>query len=406
MLATAFIISSCSPKNIEETPGDDKLLARAHQLADSLIILDGHIDLPDLLKEKKYRAGIDSPDTLISTGKGEFDFTRAKLGGLDAPFMSIYIPIEYQDKPDNGKAAADSLINTVIEITKQLPDKFALANTPAEVEANTKAGKISLPMGMENGAPIGTDIKNLKYFYDRGIRYITLAHNRDNQICDASMDKRSGTWNGLSPYGKQVVAEMNRLGIIVDISHVDDSTFYQVMELSKAPAIASHSSCRKFSPDAPRDMTDDMIRKLGEKDGVMLINFYTAFLDSSAMKQQNDLRDLLDSKKLLEDDSLAKPVIAEFRRNNPNPASIETVANHIDHVVKLAGVDHVGFGSDFDGVSGLLPVGLEDVSKYPDLIYVLLKRGYSEEDIAKICYKNAFRVWNKVIEVSNQIQAQ
>lgn len=406
LLLTAVVVTSCSQKNMEEPKGDDELLARAQQLADSLIIVDGHIDLPDLLKEKKYRAGIDSPDTLITTGKGEFDFTRAKLGGLDAPFMSIYIPIEYQEKPDNGKALADSLINTVIEITKQLPDKFALANTPAEVEVNTRAGKISLPMGMENGAPIGNDLANLKYFYDRGIRYITLAHNRDNQICDASMDRREGTWNGLSPYGKKVVAEMNRLGIIVDISHVDDSTFYQVMELSKAPAIASHSSCRKFSPNAPRDMTDDMIKKLGEKDGVMLINFYTAFLDSSVMMQQGALRELLQSKKLSEDDSLAIPVIKEFWAANPNPVSIETVANHIDHVVKLAGVDHVGFGSDFDGVSGMLPVGLEDVSKYPDLIYALLKRGYSEEDIEKICYKNAFRVWNKVIDVSNQMQGR
>lgn len=406
LLIAAVIVASCSPKNIEETQGDEELLARAKQLADSLIVVDGHIDLPDLLREKKYKAGIDSPDTLITTGKGEFDYTRAKLGGLDAPFMSIYIPVEYQEKPDNGKALADSLINTVIEITRQLPGKFALANTPAEIEANTRAGKISLPMGMENGAPIGNDLVNLRYFYDRGIRYITLAHNRDNQICDASMDKRAGTWNGLSPYGKQVVAEMNRLGIIVDISHVDDSTFYQVMELSKAPAIASHSSCRKFSPNAPRDMTDDMIRKLGEKDGVMLINFYTAFLDSSAMKQQADLRDLLASKNLLESDSLAIPVIKEFRASHPNPTSIETVADHIDHVVKIAGVDHVGFGSDFDGVSGMLPVGLEDVSKYPDLIYILLKRGYSEEDIEKICYRNVFRVWNKVIDVSNQAQGR
>jgi membrane dipeptidase len=405
-LVTLFALTSCGSEKATDTRNDEELHARAKQLADSLIIVDGHIDLPDLLKEKKYRAGIDSPDTLINTGKGEFDYTRAKQGGLDAPFMSIYIPIEYQEKPDNGKGLADSLINTVVEITKQLPDKFALANTPAEVEANTKAGKISLPMGMENGAPIGNDLANLKYFFDRGIRYITLAHNRDNQICDASMDKRAGTWNGLSPYGKQVVAEMNRLGIIVDISHVDDSTFYQVMELSKAPAIASHSSCRKFSPNAPRDMTDDMIRKLGEKDGVMLINFYTAFLDSTAMNYQSQLRDLLNSKKLSEGDSLAKPVIAEFWSTHPNPTNIETVANHIDNVVKLAGVDHVGFGSDYDGVSGLLPVGLEDVSKYPDLIYTLLKRGYSEEDIEKICYKNAFRVWNKVIDVANQMQAQ
>lgn len=381
-LITALIVASCGTKENTNVASDEQLKAHAKELADKFIIVDGHIDLPDLLKEKKYRAGIDSPDTIISTGKGEFDYTRAKQGGLDAPFMSIYIPIEYQAKPDNGKQAADSLINTVVAITKALPDKFALANSPADIEANTKAGKISLPMGMENGAPIGNDLANLKYFFDRGIRYITLAHNKDNQICDASRDS-THTHGGLSAYGKNVVAEMNRLGIIVDISHVDDNTFFQVMELSKAPAIASHSSCRKFSPKATRDMTDDMIKKLGEKDGVIMINFFTAFLDSTAMK-----------------------TMGEFDAAHPNPTDIETVANHIDNVVKIAGVDHVGFGSDFDGVSGSLPAGLEDVSKYPDLIYALLKRGYSDEDIEKICYKNAFRVWNKVIEVSKQMQGQ
>lgn len=405
LVLTTAILASCGVKEKNVVDDDAKLQLRARQLADSLIIVDGHIDLPDLLKEKKYKAGIDSPDTLIRTGKGEFDFTRAKAGGLDAPFMSIYIPIEYQSKPDNGKALADSLINTVVAITQALPNNFALANTPAEIEANTKAGKISLPMGMENGAPIGNDLKNLKYFFDRGIRYITLAHNKDNQICGASMDPANAN-NGLTPYGKQVVEEMNRLGIIVDISHVSDKTFYDVMENSKAPAIASHSCARKFSPTAKRDMSDDMIKKLGEKDGVMLINFYTSFLDSASMKINSDLSEMLKSNELDADDSVAKPIIASYRKEHPNPTTIENVADHIDNVVKVAGIDHVGFGSDFDGVSGLLPVGLEDVSKYPDLIYVLMKRGYTEEQIEKICYKNVFRVWNKVIEVSQQMQGQ
>ena len=408
LLPVAILLSilavACGPKKPVDTMTDEQLRTYAKELADKFIILDGHIDLPDLLKEKKYRAGIDSPDTIIHTGKGEFDYTRAKAGGLDAPFMSIYIPIEYQEKPDLGKSLADSLIDNVVGITKALPDKFALANTPTEIEENTRQGKISLPMGMENGAPIGNDLANLKYFFDRGVRYITLAHNRDNQICDASMDG-SGTWKGLSPYGKEVVAEMNRLGIIVDISHVDDNTFYQVMELSKAPAIASHSSCRAFSPSIRRDMKDDMIRKLGEKGGVMLINFYNSFLDSAFVKYQADLKAILDKDSLDASDSLARPIIAEYKRTHPNPTTIEKVADHIDHVVKLAGIDHVGFGSDFDGVSGLLPTGLEDVSKYPDLIYTLLKRGYTEEDIEKICYKNAFRVWNKVIDVSKELQA-
>ncbi|HEX8060712.1 MAG TPA: dipeptidase [Cyclobacteriaceae bacterium] len=374
-----MILASCSSKLVPEK----QLRAKAKELADRYIIVDGHIDLPEfLVQENKYRVGVDSPDTLISAGLGEFDYTRAKKGGLDAPFMSIYIPIEYQAKADNGKGLADSLIDFVVGVTKVLPDKFALANTPAEVQANTKAGKISLPMGMENGAPIGNSLSNVKYFYDRGVRYITLAHNKDNQICDSSRDT-THTHGGLSAFGKQVVAEMNRVGIIVDISHVDDQTFYQVMELSKAPAIASHSSCRKFSPKAPRDMTDDMIKKLGEKGGVIMINFFTAFLDSTAMKTGG-----------------------KFDSTHPNPTNIETVANHIDNVVKIAGIDHVGIGSDFDGVSGSLPVGLEDVSKYPDLIYTLLKRGYTEEDIEKICYKNAFRVWSKVIDVSKQLQRQ
>jgi len=404
-ICVTFLIA-CGPKKQEialPEITDEEIRSHAQALADSFIIVDGHIDLPEVLQEKKFKAGIDSPDTIVSTGKGEFDYVRAKKGGLDAPFMSIYIPVEYQKKKDNGKSLADSLINTVTWITQALPDKFALANSPAEIEANTKAGKISLPMGMENGAPIGNDLKNLKYFYDRGIRYITLSHNDDNQICGASRDLDNNNF-GLTSYGRQVVAEMNRLGIIVDISHVDDSTFYQVVKLTKAPVMASHSSCRALSPTTMRDMTDDMLKKLGENDGVIMINFFTMFLDSTAVRYSNELNALLKSRNLKESDSLAKPLIAEFKKSHPNPVTVETVANHIDNVVRIAGIDHVGIGSDFDGVSGNLPVGLEDVSKYPDLIYTLLKRGYTDEDIEKICFKNAFRVWNKVIDVSKELQ--
>ncbi len=383
---------------------DDELRAYAEELAHKYIITDGHVDLPEQLKEKKINLTQDNIDIIISATEGEFDYVRARKGGLDAPFMSIYIPSSYQRQPDNGKALADSLIDMVFTIARELPDKFALANSPTEIETNFKAGKISLPMGMENGAPIGNDLSNLKYFYDRGIRYITLTHNEDNQICDSSRDT-THTWNGLSPFGREVVAEMNRLGIMVDISHVDDSTFYQVMKISKAPCIASHSSCRIFSPTMKRDMTDDMIKKLGENDGVVQINYYNFFLDSSVVNQ-----DLADRKKLnalLEENGLtpenpeASSIIDQFNKDNPpRRSSIEMVANHIDHVVKLAGINHVAFGSDYDGVNGQLPTGLEDVSTYPNLIYTLLKRGYSEEDIEKICYKNVWRVWNKVEQVA------
>lgn len=400
----AIVFIGCQPKNPVDRMTDEELKAYADELAHRFIIADGHIDLPYLLKEKQFDPGKHSADTLVHTGKGEFDYERAKKGGLDAPFMSIYIPVEDQRRPDMGKGLADSLINVVTWITQQLPDKFALANTPGEVTENFRQGKVSLPMGMENGAPVGNDLANLKYFFDRGIRYITLTHNADNQICDASNDT-THTWKGLSPFGYTVIEEMNRLGIMVDLSHVDDSTFYQAVRISKAPPIASHSSCKHFAPKVARDMTDDMIKKMGEAGGVILINFYTAFLDSASFNNRAKLRALLAEKGLSDTDSLAKPIIEQFKKDNPNTTTIEMVANHIDHVVKIAGIDHVGFGSDFDGVDSNLPVGLEDASKYPNLIYTLLKRGYNEDQIERICSRNFFRVWNKTIEVSKQLQA-
>jgi len=401
LLLMTLGLFSCSEKKQNETASDEQLQKHADELAHRFIITDGHVDLPERLKSIHWTT--DSINLIVKTNLGEFDYERAMKGGLTAPFMSIYIPSEYQKKPDYGKGLADSLMSYVFDIARLLPDKFALAKTPADVEANFKAGKISLPMGMENGAPIGNDIKNVKYFYDKGVRYITLTHSKNNHICDSSGD--SAKWNGLSPFGKEVVQEMNRVGIMVDISHVDDSTFYQVMKLSKAPCIASHSSCRYFAPTVRRDMTDDMIKKLGENDGVMSINFYTAFVDSATANYQarsfKTIGAILKEKNLKFFDPAARQIMAQYKKEHPAPeVDIEVIANHIDHVVKLIGIDHVAFGSDFDGVDGMLPTGLENPSKYPNLIYRLLKRGYSDDDIEKICYKNMFRVWNKVEEVA------
>jgi len=402
LFSISFSVFSQKKNGSKMNDGDLKILA--NQLAHKFIITDGHVDLPERLKGIKFTA--DSINTLVSTKKGDFDFQRAKKGGLSAPFMSIYVPSSYQKNSDSGKSYADSLINWVDVIASKLPDKFALAKTPAEVESNFKVGKISLPKGMENGAPIGNDLKNVKYFFDRGVRYITLTHSRNNQICDSSGDTTK--WNGLSPFGKKVVAEMNRVGIMIDISHVDDSTFYQVMRLTKAPCIASHSSCRYFAPSVRRDMTDDMIRKLGENDGVIAINFYTAFIDSAVAnypsKSRVQIARLLKEKNLKQTDTLAKKIISQYKKAHPVPTvDIEKVVDHIDHIVKLIGIDHVAFGSDFDGVDGMLPKGLEDVSMYPNLIYHLLKRGYTESEIEKICYKNIWRVWNKIEEVAKNL---
>lgn len=408
LAALILVMAACTTKekiNYTALP-EDKLRQVADSLAHAYIITDGHVDLPYRLKVKNFRLEKEFLGIPISTADGDFDFERAKKGGLDAPFMSIYIPSSYQLKADHGKALADSLIDMVRGITEAHPDKFGLAGTPAEVNAHFAAGRIALPMGMENGAPIGNDIANVKYFYDRGIRYVTLTHGKDNQICDSSYDTLN-TWNGLSPFGEDVVREMNRVGIMVDISHVSDSTFYDVLKITKAPVIASHSSLRYFTPGWQRNMADDMVKALKDNGGVIQINFGSTFLDSAVSKANDEnrkkLQAILKEKGLGFRDEAAKPVIEAFRKENPSLyADVKTVADHIDRVVQLAGIDHVGIGSDYDGVGDSLPTGLKDVSQYPNLIYELLRRGYSPEDIEKICYKNVWRVWNKVIEVSQK----
>lgn len=382
-----------------------RLREKASQLAHQYIITDGHVDLPYRLRIQNFRLEREYIGIPVETSEGDFDYKRAKKGGLDAPFMSIFIPASYQD--GRARLLADSLIEMVRSITHAHPDKFALANSPAEVEANFRKGLVSLPMGMENGAPIEGDLRNVGYFHQRGIRYITLTHGKDNHICDSSYDT-THTWNGLSPFGREVVLEMNRVGIMIDVSHISDSTFWQVMELSRTPCIASHSSCRKFTPGFERNMNDEMIRRMGEKGGVIQINFGTDFLDGEMSKRNDKMREelnkLLEKEGMKHSDADAQPLIQQFARDHPTLyADVQTVANHIDHVVKLAGVDHVGFGSDYDGVGDSLPTGLKDVSQYPNLIYELLKRGYSDEDIEKMCYKNIWRVWKEVERVAAEM---
>ncbi len=377
---------------------DNQMRDLADKLAHKYIITDGHVDLPYRLKIKNFRLEREYMDIPVQTSEGDFDYVRAKKGGLSAPFMSIYIPSHLQ-KTGKEKALADSLIDMIHGIIKAHPDKFAKGETPQSVEENFKKGLISFPMGMENGAPL-LKLTDIQYYYNKGIRYVTLTHGKDNLICDSSYDS-TATWKGLSPYGRKVVKEMNRVGMMVDISHVSDNTFYQVMKLSKKPCIASHSSCRYFTEGFKRNMSDNMIKELGKNGGVIQINFGTSFLDEKARldinEKQKILGKILKDKGLKQDDKDAKPVIEAFQKEYPILfADVETVANHIDHVKKLVGIDHIGIGSDFDGVGDTLPTGLKDVSQYPNLIYALLKRGYTEGEIAKILYQNVWRVWSKV----------
>ncbi len=377
---------------------DASLLSRAKKIAQTTIITDGHIDIPWRLTNKME-------DISIRTKTGDFDYVRAKEGGLDAPFMSIYVPSSYQ--AGGAKAKADELIDLVLKLAEDSPDKFKVVTSTNEAEKAIEDGLVALPMGMENGAPIENDLSNITYFYKRGIRYITLTHGKDNLICDSSYDT-TATWGGLSDFGHQVVNEMNRVGIMVDISHVSDNAFYDVMKITKAPAIASHSSCRVFTPGFERNMNDSMIKTLADNGGVIQINFGSSFLtqDSRDKNTENSTKINEYAKKhgYSPEDKEMIAFSKKVQEENPIYADVTDVVDHIDHVVKIAGIDHVAFGSDFDGVGDSLPYGIKDASQFPNLIFHLLKRGYSEEDIQKICYKNIWRVWNKVDDIANSLQ--
>jgi membrane dipeptidase len=382
------------------------LLAKAKELTHKYILLDGHVDVPWRLDESRDKDGNLSEDVSHRTAKGDFDWERAREGGLSAPFMSIYIPAKFED--NGAKKIAIRLIDMVEGFARKSPDKFALAKSPSEVRKNFAAGKVSLAMGMENGSPIEHDLANVRYFHERGIRYVTLTHSKDNHISDSSFDDKH-THKGLSEFGKKVVAEMNKVGIMVDVAHVSDDTFWQVMELSKVPVIASHSSCRFFTPGFERNMSDEMIQALAKKKGVIQINFGSGFIDAQSQKQMDSSRKeveaLLKTKGLEFSDEKAKPIIAEYRAAHPRKfATVEQVAEHIDHVRQLVGIDHVGLGSDFDGVGDSLPTGLKDVSQYPNLVRVLLEKGYSEQDIEKLLGANVLRVWQAVEDYARAAQ--
>ena len=366
VLLTTLALAAC------DTPVPVDNSTRAQQIAMTSIIVDTHIDVPFRLENKME-------DISVATDGGDFDYPRAVRGGLNAPFMSIYT-----------YGFADTW-----------PDKFAIATSTADVRRQFEAGLISLPMGMENGSPLEGDLNNLQRFYDRGIRYITLAHSLSNHISDSSYDKNR-QWNGLSAFGVEVVREMNRLGIMIDISHVSDEAFWQTIETSEVPVIASHSSARKFTPGFERNMSDEMIVALASNGGVIQINFGSSFLTAEALAYSQERtvarkQWLENNPQLDEVDSYRQFPAIYAEENGPLPyATLDDVLDHFDHVVAIAGVDHVGIGSDYDGVGDSLPVGLKDVASYPNLIRGLLERGYSEEDIRKILGENLLRVWQVV----------
>ncbi|MCD9033644.1 dipeptidase [Luteimonas sp. Y-2-2-4F] len=364
-------------------------------------VVDTHIDAPTLLQSRWADLGASAPDR-------EFDYPRARAGGLAVAFMSIYTSAE-QDRSGTATRIAHAQIDAVEALAARHPDRFALLRSPRDVARLRAGGRVLLPLGMENAAPIGDDLSLLRTFHDRGIRYVTLAHGAANRFADSSYDIEK-RWGGLSPLGRRAVVEMNRLGIMVDVSHLSDDAAAQAIELSRAPVIASHSSFRGLTPGFERNIGDELARRVAEGGGVVQVTFGTNFVEPAGAanlqalyRARNDFNQRnarREAEGLPPEDRAAFE--AEWRRTHPRvSATIDAVLDHIDYGVKLLGVDHVGIGSDFDGVGGNLPQGLRSVADYPALLDGLRARGYAEADIARIAGGNLLRVWADVEDAAD-----
>ena len=372
-------------------PGSERAV-RAGTLTQRMLLADTHIDVPDRLEGQWA-------DVTGRTEDGDFDYERARRGGLDLPFMSIYTPASAEAE-GTSYALANRLIDRVEALAGRAPQKMVVVKSPGAARRAHERGLMALAMGMENGSPIDGKLANLAFFRERGISYVTLAHSLSNHICDSSYDPNR-PWGGLSPFGREVVAEMNRLGIMVDVSHVSDETFYQVLELSQAPVIASHSSARHFTPGWERNMSDEMIRALAAKGGVIMINFGSSFLTDQAQQWYVTMvavrKAWLAANSADEHGSDVEQFQQDYRAEHPFPyATLDDLVAHFMHVIGLAGVEHVGIGSDFDGVGDSLPIGMKDVADYPNLVGKLLEQGLGEDDVEAILGGNLLRVWQAV----------
>ena len=373
---------------------------KAHDLHFRSIVVDTHDDTTQRLLDPKF-------DLAARHTDGSIDIPRMREGGLDAIFFSIYIPGSV-----TGPIAVQRALEQIEAVRRQItlhPKDLALATTAADIRRAFAAHKIAVLMGVEGGHMINNDLANVDKFASLGVRYMTLTHMVNTDWADSSTDKSAH--NGLTDFGKQVVLEMNRVGMMVDVSHIADKTFYDVLATSKAPVIASHSSCRALD-DAPRNMTDEMIKALAAKGGVIQINYHVAFLSQEFRDAERAAPDLgkaieAESKKRCGEEEAcqlieADKILREFVAQGKLPRVVWTkIIDHIDHAVKLVGADHVGLGSDFDGAD--MPYGMEDATHLPQITNALLDKGYSESDIAKILGGNTLRLMQEVEATSNKM---
>jgi membrane dipeptidase len=376
---------------------------RLDHLMRDAVLIDTHVDTPWYVVDEGYDLGEEH-------GYYQADIPRLRRGHVGAVFFGI--PVEPQNFPPHlWIPRALELIDSVHQQATQHAREIEVALTVEDIRRIHHTGKIAVLMGVEGGHMIQDSLPVLRDYYRLGVRYMTLTHFKTNDWADSSADVAAH--NGLSPFGREVVREMNRLGMMVDISHVSDKTFYDALEISRAPVMASHSSLRALC-DIPRNMSDDMIRALARKGGVVNINFNTAYLDRKAydafaqFRDQRD-REIADMMGLHGGNpnrwEMKRAIQQRYRAQLPK-VGIDAALHMIDHAVKVAGADHVGFGSDFDGVSGMVPAGLEDVSKYPELVRGLIDMGYSDEDIRKIMGENLLRVMRAAEEAAMKREGQ
>lgn len=399
-LATGFLPAAAQ---------DEALLKKAHKIHEKAFTVDTHADTPMLLS----RGGFDvTKENDPRTTNSKVDYPRMRKGGLDAIFWAVYLGQgpRTPEGHETAKQKALSIFEAVNTTLKNTASEAELATTPEEAYRIGKTGKRVIFIGVENGYPMGHDISMLKKFYDMGSRYMTLCHSSNNDICDSSTDPKGAEYQGLSPLGEQVVAEMNRLGMMIDVSHVSDSTFYDVIRLSKVPIIASHSGAKAIC-DHPRNLTDDMLKALAKNGGVVQLNLLSDYVKTippspereAAMKTMLEKWGVQDRRALMgamsklseEDQKKARAEFTELNKKYPvQLATVKDAVDHIDHIVKLIGIDHVGMGADFDGGGAL--ADCFDVSQYENFTVEFLRRGYSKKDIEKIWSGNFFRVMKAV----------
>jgi membrane dipeptidase len=398
-----FGMISCSS---QQTEAD--FATKVSQLHDKVLTVDTHADTPSRLLREDWDIG----ERHESTGRrsSKIDLPRMAEGGLDAEFFAVFVGqgARTSEGYAGAKERAFRVLDAIHKMCDDYPELVALATTPEDAYRIEKEGKRAAFIGMENGYPIGQDLSLIEKYYDKGARYITFCHSRDNDICDSSTDTRGPEDNGLSEFGEKVVAECNRLGILIDISHASEKSFFDIIETTKAPIIASHSSARALC-NHPRNLTDDQLKALARNGGVIQICFVSSFVKEQPPNPERDaameaLREKYGSRRDIQDEATRAKVMEEYRaiyeKYPGEKATLKELVNHIDHVVELIGVDHVGIGTDFDGGGGV--EGCDDVSEMPNITEELLRRGYSEEDIRKIWGGNIMRVLSRAIEVSEK----